>query len=94
MYNWPQKEVMYLTNEDKGWEDRIALDPRILAGKPVIRGTRLAVEFIIELLAEGWSYEDILQNYPQLTREDILASLRWASEILHAERVYPLPRPA
>ena len=72
------------------WEERIALDPGVLVGKPVIKGTRIAVEFIIELLAEGWNQEEILKNYPRLTREDILAALRWASETLRAEKVYPL----
>ena len=48
------------------WKDRIAVDPGILAGKPVIKGTRIAVEFIIVLLADGWTYEMILENYPQL----------------------------
>ena len=55
--------------------ERIVVDPKILAGKPVIRGTRLAVEFILELLAAGQSERDILTNYPGLTREDILACL-------------------
>ncbi|MBA3322291.1 MAG: DUF433 domain-containing protein, partial [Pyrinomonadaceae bacterium] len=52
------------------WQERIVLDPEILTGKPVIKGTRLAVEFIIELLAQGWVEPDILRNYPGLTRED------------------------
>jgi uncharacterized protein (DUF433 family) len=73
-----------------GWRDRIMIDPEVLVGKPVIKGTRLAVEFIVGLLAQGWSEADILQNYPGLTREDILASLSYASDALHAERVYPV----
>ena len=73
------------------WQDWIVVNPAILAGKPVIKGTRLAVEFVIELLAEGWSKEEILRNYPQLAPEGFLAALRWTSEILRAERVYPLP---
>ena len=55
--------------------ERIVLDPEVLAGKPVIRGTRLAVGFILELLAAGQSENEILTNYPRLTREDILACL-------------------
>ena len=47
------------------WRDRITLDPAILAGKPVIKGTRLAVEFIIDLLAQGWPESEILRNYPE-----------------------------
>jgi uncharacterized protein (DUF433 family) len=54
-------------------EQRIVLDPAVLAGKPIVRGTRLSVEFIIGLMADGWSEADILANYPGLTREDIAA---------------------
>ena len=53
----------------------IVIDPEIVGGKSVIRGTRLAVEFILELLAAGESERDLLDNYPGLTREDILACL-------------------
>jgi uncharacterized protein (DUF433 family) len=72
------------------WPERIVVDPNVLVGKPVIRGTRLAVEFIIELLAQGWTETEILANYPGLTREDIQACLAYASETLRAEKVYPL----
>ncbi len=68
---------------------RITLDPAVLAGKPVIKGTRLAVDFIIGLLAEGWSEADILQNYPGIAREDIAACLAYARDILSSEKVYP-----
>ena len=56
----------------------------------MVKGTRLAVEFIIELLADGWTEDAILKGYPGLTREDIHACLRYASERLQAEKVYPL----
>ncbi|MGD0624814.1 MAG: DUF433 domain-containing protein [Thermodesulfobacteriota bacterium] len=72
------------------WKDRIIIDPEVLTGKPIVKGTRLAVEFIVGLLAQGWSENDILQNYPGLTREDILACLSYAREVLQDERVYPL----
>ncbi len=72
------------------WQERIVVDPEILVGKPTIKGTRLAVEFIIDLLAEGWSQTDILRNYPGLTVEDIQACLSYASVMLKAEKVYPL----
>ncbi len=75
------------------WQERIGIDPKVLVGKPVIKGTRLAVEFILELLAEGWSHEQILQNYPQLTNEDILAAIHYATEILKVEHVYSVPHP-
>ncbi len=72
------------------WQERIMVDPEILVGKPVVRGTRLAVEFIVDLLAQGWSEKEILRNYPGLTREDVHACLAYASAALQAERVYPL----
>lgn len=72
------------------WQDRIVADPKILVGKPVIKGTRLAVEFIIDLLAQGWPETEILRNYPGLTREDIHACLQYASVVLKTEKVYPL----
>lgn len=54
---------------------RIVLDPAVLAGKPVIRGTRLSVDFVIGLMANGWNEADILTNYPGLTHEDVTACL-------------------
>jgi uncharacterized protein (DUF433 family) len=72
------------------WEERITIDPKILVGKPVIRGTRIAVEFVVDLLAQGWSERQILENYPGLTHEDILACLNYASETLKSEKVYPV----
>ena len=69
-------------------QDRIAIDPKILVGKPVVKGTRLAVEFIIDLLAQGWTEKDILRNYPSLSQEDIQACLRYASTVLKSEKVY------
>jgi uncharacterized protein (DUF433 family) len=70
------------------WQDRIVVDPAILVGKPVIKGTRLAVEFIIDLMAQGWTEAEILDSYPGVTHEDVLACLAYASESLHSERVY------
>jgi uncharacterized protein (DUF433 family) len=72
------------------WEERIVIDPGILVGKPVVKGTRLAVEFIVDLMAQGWSEEEILRNYPGLSREDLQACLAYVSAMLHAEKVYPL----
>lgn len=70
------------------WQDRITVDPKVLVGKPVIRGTRLAVEFIIDLLAEGWSEQQILESYPGISREDVVACLKYARDVLHSERVF------
>lgn len=73
------------------WPERIVVDPDVLAGKPVIRGTRLAVEFILELLAAGQAESQILSNYPGLIREDILACLAYASYLAHEYKAYPIP---
>ena len=73
------------------WKSRITVDPNILAGKPIIKGTRISVELILDFLANGWSVEAILENYPQLKKEDVTAVLKYATEILKEERVYPLP---
>lgn len=76
--------------EVEDWRTRIVLDPQILVGKPTVRGTRLAVELIIDLLAQGWTEAEILNNYPGLTREDVQACLSYASATLRAEKVYPI----
>lgn len=73
------------------WHDRISVDPKVLVGKPVIKGTRIAVEFVVELLANGWTTEQIVQEYDHLTREDIQACLAYARDVLKSERVYLLP---
>jgi uncharacterized protein (DUF433 family) len=73
------------------WKKRIIIDPGVLVGKPVIKGTRLSVEFIIDLLAQGWTEKDIINNYPGVTRQDIQACLSYASETLKIERVYIFP---
>ena len=63
------------------WETRIIIEPAILAGKPIVKGTRLSVEFIMGLLAQGWSEAEILRNYPGLTHEDIQACLAYAHDL-------------
>jgi uncharacterized protein (DUF433 family) len=72
------------------WRERITVDPKVLVGKPVIKGTRLAVELIVDLLAAGWTQEQILDNYPHIRQEDIQACLAYAAELLHTEHVTPL----
>lgn len=68
---------------------RIALDPSVLSGKPVIRGTRMSVEFVIGLLADGWTNEDISTNYPGIGTDEIAACLAYARDALSNEKVYP-----
>ncbi len=70
--------------------DRIVVDPKGLTGKPVVRGTRVAVELVVDLLAAGWSHAQILESYPHLSEEDIRACLSYAGELLREEKVYPL----
>jgi uncharacterized protein (DUF433 family) len=73
------------------WRERIAVDPKVLVGKPVIKGTRIAVELVVDLLARGYSKEQILDQYDHITGEDIQACLAYASETLRSERVYAIP---
>jgi uncharacterized protein (DUF433 family) len=73
------------------WQDRITVDPKVLVGKPIIKGTRIAVEFLMDLLAEGWTQDQILANYPQLKPEDLRAAHAYAAEVMKDQRVYSLP---
>jgi len=69
---------------------RIVIDPKIMVGKPVIKGTRITVERVLKLLAKGETQEDILANYPHLTQDDIRAVLQYATDVVEEERVYPI----
>jgi uncharacterized protein (DUF433 family) len=90
----PFAELAIPKNGEKGkytmWEERIVVDPNILVGKPIIKGTRLAVELILDLLAQGWPQDEILRNYSGLEAEDIQACLAYARDMLRNERVYLL----
>ena len=68
---------------------RIVLDPAVLGGKPIVAGTRLSVEFVLGLLADGWTEADIMSNYPGLSRTDIFACLAYARDTVSLERVHP-----
>lgn len=72
------------------WQDRIVADVAVPTGKPVVRGTRMAVEFIIDLRAQGWSEADILANHPRLSTDDIRACLQYAGDVLRSEKVFPI----
>ncbi len=65
------------------WEDYIISDKNILLGKPTIKGTRIAVEHIVGLLAQGWSEAQVLENYPRLTKESLQAVFSYLQECLH-----------
>ena len=72
------------------YRQRIEINPQLMAGKPVIKGTRIPVELIVRLVAQGIPEQDILQDYPRLQREDIQAALWYAVALLSHEEVYPL----
>ena len=71
--------------------NRITIDPTVLFGKPLIRGTRMSVEFVVGLLANGWSIQDVLQEYTHITQDDVQACLAYAHQLLAEEKVYPVP---
>ena len=75
-------------------DDIIVSDPQIRMGKPVVKGTRITVEFILEKMAAGESPEQILAAHPRLTHEAIHAALRFAARVLHADVIYPTTEPA
>lgn len=71
-------------------KQRIIVNPKIMAGKPVIAGTRIPVELILKKLAQKMDVKEILRDYPRLTKEDIKAVLLYATETIENEEVYPL----
>ena len=73
------------------WKEHIHSNKSILLGKPVIKGTRLSVEFIIELLASGWSEDKILENYPRLKKDDIIAIFSFIKESIQDNYMFELP---
>ena len=73
------------------WQDRITIDNEVLAGKPIIKGTRISVELVLDMLARGWNDQQIIRQYDHLAPEDIRACIAYASEMLKSERVYLMP---
>lgn len=74
-----------------GWSDYIHTDPEILSGKPVVKGTRLTVEFILGLYANGWTEQQIIKNYPTLSKESLTAVFAFAAEYMKEEILFYLP---
>ena len=72
------------------WHPHITADPAILAGKPILRGTRLSVEFLLGLIADGWEEQDILTNY-RITREQLRACAAYARERVSEESAWAVP---
>lgn len=73
------------------WRERIEVAPGRLGGKPVVRGSRIPVELVVQMVADGWPDERILASYPSLTAEDVRACLQYAAALLREERRFPLP---
>ncbi|HVG45833.1 MAG TPA: DUF433 domain-containing protein [Longimicrobium sp.] len=76
------------------WRDYIAVDPAVLAGKPVVRGTRIGVEFLLELFASGWTHEQVIENYPGVTAEALAAVFAYARECVLDGALRPLRKGA
>jgi len=72
------------------YQHRIEINPGVMLGKPVIRGTRITVDLILRQFTQGLAIEDILRNYPHLTREDVVAAMAYATELVEEESVFPL----
>jgi len=73
------------------WKDHIVSDKEVLLGKPIIKGTRISVELILELLASDWSEAMILESYPHITAEDIRAVYAYLQDCMQHEFLFPLP---
>ena len=72
------------------WKERITSDQSVLLGKPTIKGTRISVEFLVKLLAAGWTEQQILENYPRLTKEDLQAVFAYIYECIQDGLMYDL----
>lgn len=72
-------------NNQQRWKGRIVTNPEILSGKPVVAGTRISVELILDHLAANWSMTEIIESYPSITPEDILASLAFAADVIRTK---------
>jgi uncharacterized protein (DUF433 family) len=72
------------------WQDRIEMKKDVLCGKAVLKGTRLSVQHIVGLLAQGWTEADVIDAYPGLSHDDLLACLKYAAEAVANEQLFPL----
>ena len=72
------------------WNELIVVDPRVMVGKPVIRGTRITVEAIISRIAQEMTFDEILQDFPYISKEDIQAAIRYAESLVAGEEIFPV----
>ena len=77
---------------DINWKKHIHSDPNILVGKPVVKGTRLSVEFLLGLLAKGWNEKQILKNYPSLTASGLQSVFAFAAECMREEALFSISK--
>ena len=80
-----------MANKQQNYLDRIIVDPRIMVGKPVIKGTRIPVEIVLERLAEDLDTTTLFEDYPRLTEEDVKACLAYAEAVVEGEEVFSTP---
>ena len=72
-------------NNQHHWKGRIVTNPEILSGKPIVSGTRISVELILDHLAANWSIAELIENYPDITQEDIWAALAFAADVMRVK---------
>lgn len=84
-------ELLLFARGRMNWTDRIEVNPKRLAGKPVVRGTRIPVELVVGMLADGWDEAWIMAEYPMLAPEDVRACLHYAAAMLRDETRFPFP---
>lgn len=81
---------MLTAEQMEEFEKRIEINSKILLGKPIIHGTRIPVELVIKLVAQGWKEKEIIKEYPSISKEDIQAALLYAEKVIEGEEIYPL----
>src|SRR5688572_1891509 len=80
-----------MKEDQRFYQERIIADPRILAGKPVVKGTRIAVDLVLEELTQNPDIRELLATHPDLTRDDVQACLAYAKDLVTGEEVFPQP---
>lgn len=74
------------------WIEHIEVNPEVLRGKPIVKGTRLSVEFLVERMADGWTEADIMESYPNITKDFISAICAYVYEVLKDSMIYSIDR--
>ena len=69
--------------------DRVVINPKVMVGKPIIKGTRIPIDMIVKLVAQGMTIEEILEDYPKLSKEDVKAALLYSAEVVSGESILP-----